>query len=338
MKVKNSWFLLMAFIVFSTGCKQNRLKVDISGIEDNIEIIRFDEQVFELALQDTLSELLELRNQNPAFFDLFTYKIIRVGGIDDPEFAFLFSSFLSDTLIQSIKNDIEREFANVKEISEELNSAFKHYLYHFPDREMPTVFFYISGFNQSVVTSENLVGVGLDKYLGRDYPYYQQLSTTPLYKIANMHKKKLVSDVAYAWASMEFEKSQQATNLLGNMIHQGKLMYFADALLPKMHDSLKIGYSAKQLEWCEKNEQQMWTYLVEERMLYSTKRMDIIRYLNDGPYTNSFPLESPARTGVWLGWQIVRQYMNKHPEITVAELMVNTDYQGILNASGYFPE
>ncbi len=153
-----------------------------------------------------------------------------------------------------------------------------------------------------------------------------------------MHKEKIPSDVAYAWGITEFEATNKATNLLGNMIHQGKLMYFVDALLPEMEDSLKIGYTSNQLEWCKKNEAQMWLTLVENKMLYSSKRMDIIRYINDAPYTNGFPIESPGRTGIWIGWQIVRQYMNKHPEITLPQLMQNSDYQGILNASGYFPE
>ena len=122
------------------------------------------------------------------------------------------------------------------------------------------------------------------------------------------------------------------------MIYQGKLMYFMDALMPDMNDTLKIGYTKKQLNWCKKNEAQMWLNLVENKRLYSNKRMDIIRYINDGPYTNGFPLESPARTGIWIGWQIVRKYMKEHPEITVPQLMQDSDYQQILNDSKYFPE
>jgi uncharacterized protein YjaZ len=82
----------------------------------------------------------------------------------------------------------------------------------------------------------------------------------------------------------------------------------------------------------------MWGFLIEKKLLFSNQRMDIVRYINDGPTTSSFPLESPARTGVWLGWQIVRKYMDKNPEITLPELMKNNDYQAILNASGYFPQ
>lgn len=153
-----------------------------------------------------------------------------------------------------------------------------------------------------------------------------------------MHKDKIVSDVAYAWAITEFEETNKANNLMQNIIHQGKLMYFVDAMMPKAPDSLKIGYTAKQLDFCKNNEAQMWNYLVENKMLFSNKRMDIIRYINDGPSTSGFPLESPGRTGVWIGWQIVRQYMKKYPEITLAQLMENSDYQKILNASAYFPE
>jgi len=233
---------------------------------------------------------------------------------------------------------VEDEFSDFEKTAQQLNKSFKYFQYHFPEKKLPTIFAYVSGFNQSVVTAENIIGISLDKYLGRNCSFYQNLSTTPQYKIMNMYKEKLVSDVAYAWGVTEFEGTNKATNLLGNMIHQGKLMYFVDALLPETPDSLKIGYTAKQLKWCTTNEAQMWISLVENKMLYSSKRMDIIRYTNDGPYTNGFPLESPARTAVWIGWQIVREYMKKHPETTLPELMQNSDYQEILNGSGYFPE
>jgi uncharacterized protein YjaZ len=153
-----------------------------------------------------------------------------------------------------------------------------------------------------------------------------------------MHKGKIASDVAYAWAVTEFGNPEKVISLLDNMIYQGKLMYFVDALLPGQQDSLKIGYTAKQLEWCKMNEAQMWSSLIENKMLYSNKRMDMVRYINPAPTTSGFPLDSPGRTGVWIGWQIVRQYMKKHPKTRLEELMRNNDFQKILNDSKYFPE
>ncbi len=336
--------LLFRILIFTcltaavVSCKRNPLKVDISDIKNNIEFVRFGKELFSLPLNDTLAEMKTLHEKYPGFFDLFTYRIIRIGGIDEENFTRYMAEFLTDTMVQNVKLEVEDEFSDFGKTEKEINKAFKYYQYHFPQKELPTVYTYISGYNQSVVTAENIVGISLDKYLGRDYKYYQLLSTTPAYKIKNMYPAKIPADVAFAWGLTEFPPKSEITNLLGNMVYQGKLMYFTDALLPETPDTVKIGYTKKELKWCENNEAEMWTYLVENKMLYSNKRMDIVRYINDGPTTSGFPVESPGRTGIWLGWQIVRKYMEEFPEITLPALMANEDYQGILNASGYFPE
>lgn len=328
--------LILSFVIFS--CKRNPLKVNVSDIKTNVEVIRFDDQLLPIQSKNVLHKVSEISNSHPDFFNLFTYRIIRIGGLGDKDFTERLLQFVNDTMIVNVKSLVEEEFSRFDKTEEQLNQSFKYFQYHFPEKQLPTIYAYVSGFNQSVVTAENIIGISLDKYLGRDCPYYQQLSTTPQYKIQNMHKDKIVSDVAYAWGITEFDETNKATNLMGNIIHQGKLMYFVDALTPKTPDSLKIGYTAKQLDFCQNNEAHMWNYLVEEKLLFSSKRMDIVRYINDGPTTSGFPLESPGRTGVWIGWQIVRQFMEKHPEITLAELMQNSDYQKILNDSEYFPE
>lgn len=327
---------VIALIFFS--CKRNPLKVDISAVEAEVEVVKFGEELFNLKGKDTLEALTELNNTYPDFFNLFTYRVIQVGGIGDDDFFNMMHLFLTDSLIMEVKLKTDSVFPNLKKLEKDLAKAFKYYNYHFPDKALPTIYTYISGFNQSVVTAENIIGISLDKYLGRNCEYYQQLSTTPLYKIQNMHKDKILSDVAFAWGITEFEAPDLPTNLLGNMVQKGKLMYLVDAMLPAMQDSLKIGYTSQQLEWCEMNEPQMWTYLIEKEMLYSNKRMDIVRYINDAPSTSGFPTESPGRTGVWIGWQIVRQYMKRYPEVTLPELMANNDYQKILNDSGYNPQ
>ncbi len=328
--------LLVIAALFS--CKPNPLKVNISDIKSEIEVVRFDKELFAINDSDTLNSLTTLSNKYPEFFDLFTWKVIQIGGIGDSLFFDGMKLFLTDTMILDVKKLVDTEFSDFDKTEKQLKKAFKYFQYHFPDKELPTVYAYFSGFNQSVVTAENIVGISLDKYLGRDCEYYRKLNSTPRYKVLNMHKDKITSDVAYAWGVTEFEHTNKATTLLDNMVHHGKLMYFVDAMLPEMHDSLKIGYTKQQLDWCKKNEAQMWSQLIENKMLYSNKRMDIIRYINASPTTSGFPLDSPGRTGVWIGWQIVRKYMKNFPETTLSELMQNSDYQQILNDSKYFPE
>ncbi len=331
----NAILFLIAFSLFA--CKQNPLKVDISKSKKDIEVVRFDQELFSTDTANLQNTVTTLSNKYPEFFNLFTYRIINIGGIGDELFFDYLEEFLADTLIQNVNKLVQQEFSNFEKTEKELNKAFKYFQFHFPEKELPVVYVYVSGFNQSVVTAEKIIGISLDKYFGRDCIYYKQLSSTPQYKTLNMHKEKIASDVAYAWGVTEFENTN-TTTLLDKMIHQGKLMYFVDALLPETEDSLKIGYTSDQIKWCRNNEAQMWSQLIERKMLFSNKRMDIIRYTNPSPTTSGFPIESPGRTGVWLGWQIVRKYMKKFPETTLQQLMKNNNYQQLLNDSEYFPE
>lgn len=337
MKLLKYLFLIVFLSPYFFGCKPNPLKVDISGIENDVEFVHFDKVLYQVNTEDTLQHLLKVRNGSPEFFDLFTYKIIQIGGVDDEQFLELMQRFMNDTLILEIKQNVDTEFSDLKKTEKDINKAFKYFQYHFPGKAVPTVYFYVSGFNQSVVTADKIIGISLDKYLGRDCEYYKRLQSTPQYKVLNMHQAKIPSDVAYAWAITEFGQNNNTTTLIDNMIFQGKMMYMVDAMLPEMHDSLKIGYTANQLKWCQNNEAQMWAQLIKHKMLFSNKRMDVVRYINNSPTTSGFPLESPGRTGVWIGWQIVRKYMKKHPDVTLPELMKNNDYQQLLNDSQYSP-
>ena len=103
-------------------------------------------------------------------------------------------------------------------------------------------------------------------------------------------------------------------------------------------DSLKIGFRKEQLNWCMAHESEMWNYLIEKKMLFSGDRMGQVRFINPAPFTAPFGQKSPGRTGVWLGWQIVKSYMKKNSKVSLKALMENNDYHKILNDSGYSPD
>jgi len=108
-------------------------------------------------------------------------------------------------------------------------------------------------------------------------------------------------------------------------------------ILPKTPDHIKIGYTEKQLEWCKENKKNIWAFLIENKLLYSSGSTTFRKFFTDGPFTHEFSKDSPARIGEWVGWQIVRTYMNKHPDIKPSKLFSNNDAQEILMKSGYKP-
>lgn len=327
------FFLSLALLV--AACTRNKLNINVSDVSVNLKIKHFDVDLMKQKPEQVQTSIPALKKSYGEFFDIFTYQMISIGGSDQEKFPELLNSFISDTLIRKLVVNVA-EKVDTTELHEKLNSAFKHYKYYFPQKEIPVIYTCISGFNQSIVTSEKLIGVSLDKYLGVNSPFYAQLGL-PVYKRRNMHPAKMLSDIMYAWASAEWAKPGDSNNLLTQMIQEGKMMYFLDAMMPEVHDTLKIGFTKKQLDFCKKNEASMWSFLAEHKMLFTTDRMSIKRFIDDGPYTSSFSEESPARTGVWLGWQIVRSYMKQHNEVKLADLLNNQDCQGILNQSGYQP-
>lgn len=329
--------MLLAMAAVLASCGNDRLKVDISGIRDEVPFVRYDEELFSLAPDPSLEELLLLRSNYPAFTDLYTHLVLRVGSVTDSAGQALIREFLGDTTTLNVRKMTQRVFPRQKLPEKDIVTAFKHYHYYFPEKPLPVVYFCLSGFNESVFTADSIVGISLDKYLGADC-YYYDLLELPQFRQRKMIPEMIPADMMYTWGMTEFPLPEEAATLLDHMIYEGKLLYFTEAMLPRTADSLRTGFSKKQLEWCRNNEATMWNYLVEHQLLFSTRQMDIVRYIKDGPTTNGFPAESPARTGAWLGRQIIRAYMKKNPEVTLSQLMDHKDHRGILNHSAYAPQ
>ena len=325
--------MFVGLVVFS--CQRNPLKIDVSEVELDLIFKNYEDDLF--APADNLEEkVLELQQAYGTFFNLFNQHMIGIGEPGDEDFYPQLASFLSDTMIVNLKREADQRIDRAG-LKHDFTEAFKHYRFYFPRKVVPAVYTCISGLNESVVLADSLIGISLDKYLGADFDYYPRLGL-PAYKIRNMHPQKIVPEALYFWAMTEYPISMQASKVIESMIYEGSLLYFVDAMQPQVHDSLKIGYTNEQLEFCKASEGAMWAYLAEHNLLFSTKRMDIKRYVDDGPYTSSFTPESPGRVGVWLGWQIVRSYMKKNPEVALKQLMENQDYLQVLNESGYQPD
>ena len=114
-------------------------------------------------------------------------------------------------------------------------------------------------------------------------------------------------------------------------------MYLTERMLPDEPDSLIFGFTRDQMRWCERNEKQMWIYLVEHKLLFSQDPMDIRKLVNLAPFTSFFISESPGRAAVWMGWQIVKEYAERNPEMKMADVMAEMDYESILRESRYDP-
>ncbi len=325
--------LLVAVLMFS--CKSQRLKVDLSNVKIDLEIDRFEQALFSIPPDQVDEKIPELYDRYGRFLERFSY-VINIGQPGDPGYSSYLRAFLTDTMVQDVYRRVETSFPDLTELEGTLREAFRHYHYYFPDRDIPSVYTYISGFNPSLIIDKGILGIGLDKYLGKGTDYYVRLGL-PKYMRDKMHPEKIPSDCMYYWASTEFPMNDSVNNVLSNMIYEGQLLYFTRAMMPDMPDSLIMGYSPAQIRWLEDNEKDMYTYLVENKLLFDRNTLTINKLVRDAPFTQYFSTDSPGRTGSWLGWQIVRSYMDHHPEMDLPALMAERDYQALFSRSRYRP-
>jgi hypothetical protein len=125
--------------------------------------------------------------------------------------------------------------------------------------------------------------------------------------------------------------------LIEQMVEQGKRMYVLDLLLPETADTLKTGYTEKQLQGCYDNEPGIWNFFLQNNLLYITDPLQTRDYINDGPRTEALGPASPGNIGLFVGWQIVKKWMGSH-ENTTPEQLLQTPPKQIFEEAKYKPK
>jgi len=110
-----------------------------------------------------------------------------------------------------------------------------------------------------------------------------------------------------------------------------------DHFLPYEPDSIRLGFTEAQTEWCRGNEFPMWAFFLEEELFYSDEYQKFKTLVADSPFAAGMPPEAPGKAGNWLGWQIINAYMQRYPETTLQDLVNLRDSQEIFSKSRYKP-
>jgi hypothetical protein len=327
-------FILLLMIGISS-CNYDPFHVNLHEKDIQLSISRFEGELFS-ADPSKLEDYIPVWGKKYGIFLQHYSHILRLGDIHDPDFPERLRIFVTDRSNYLVYRQTMNIFPDLDAFTRKLSHAFTYYHYYFPDKPIPQIITFISGFNQSAITDDSLLAIGLDRYLGTNEKLYRQIGVYN-YLIANMHPQKLTTDCMLFWGETEFPYNDSIDNLVSNMVYRGKLMYFLHAMVPDESDTLKWGFTEQKLRFCHKNEKPMWTYLVENKLLFNTDRFTIDKFILDGPFTKDFGRTSPARAAVWLGYNIVSAYMKSHRDLSLRDLMVENDYMKILNGSAYNP-
>lgn len=335
------FYLLFITAILLTACGNDK-KPDISNIRLTVDIQRFDRDFDLLRIKKPMQQqAANMQNKYGSFYNDYIERILTAGSTADTTYFNTLRQVFAGKAYADLKHEVDSVYPDVDRQNAELTQAFKYIKYYFPKKQLPKVYAYFSGFQAQTSIGDGYLAVGLDMFLGANSKFYPALvQNFPHYISRRFTPDNMVPRVVEAVAREDmFPEDDNDKTLLAKMVYNGKIMYFMDKVLPDVPDSTKIGYTAPQLKWCEDFRSDIWAFFLEEELLYNSDYMKIQTYLNEAPFTPGLGEhnESAPKLAVWTGWQIVRAYMEKHPDITLLQLMAEKDAQKVLNESKYRP-
>ena len=316
---KAIFLVLIPIIIFCSCNRNDKLADEVAKINVDVKVNRFDREFAEAKPTDIPS----LKEKYPYLFPA-----------NYPDS--IWAAKLQDTLQLEVMDEVGKSFPDFVSEKEDMEWLFRYIKYYFPNYKIPRVVTVTSevDYNNRIILTDSLLLVGLDNYLGSSHKFYQGISR---YIANDLDKQYLTRDMASAFAKTVVAPPRDRT-FLSQLVYYGKELYLMQQLMPQKNDAVIIGYAPDDLEWANVNEEQIWRYFIERELLYSTNSKLGPRFLDPAPFSK-FELEldneSPGKIGRYIGWQIVKSFMENN-NITLQEMLTLPEEE-LFKRSGYKP-
>lgn len=317
--MKKYFAILMLFFLLASCDKKTKVEKAVEEIPVALQVDRFDQAFFEATPKD----LPNLKAEYPFFFPEGVADQVWIDKMQHKDWRDLYA-------------EVQKKYPDFNKQTTEIEDLFKHLKYYFPETVLPKVYTVIGEMDytsKAIYANDKLI-IALELYLGKEVKFY----TFPEYLRQNFEERQMMPDIVSSYALRKIPPPNEKT-LLGEMIYYGKELYLKDLVLPNHTDAEKIGYLPEQITWCQENESYMWRFFIEESLLFSSDSKLPNRFINVAPFSKFYleiDNESPGRVGQWIGWQIVRSFMENN-EVSLQD-MLKMDAKELFEKSKYKPK
>lgn len=306
------------------------IKIDeVEEASTGAHIVRLDK---ELAAMKSPQDLAVIYQKYPSFFAQYLGAGKRKPTQED--FDRLYQLFSNPELLMFYQ-DIDKYFGKFETEEKELNELVKYTKHYFPNYNPPTFYTIYAGLMEpDISVSDSSVFICLDWFMGSKGKYRPNIYE---YMLSRYDKPFMVPMLATATSTQFIEQNKADQTLIADMIYFGKAHYFTERVIPELPDSINIGYTSQDIQGIDENMSVIWSHFIDHKLFYETSHRIKEQYIGEAPFVNEISNKCPGRIGRWLGWQIVRKYMQTHPDVTLEQLMKDTDAAKIFKESGYKP-
>jgi len=300
---------------------------DIAAIGVEISVERKEEEVFSAASPaEVESFLTSNRTLADYFLDANQY----------PADSVLARQVFNLTQhLDSLREDVDRKFTDAGSLEEKFEQAFRHMKYYYPPTKVPKVQTMITGFYRDIYYSDSLIVIGLDYFVGDDALF--KPDNVPAY-IARRFSPEYIVPATFMFIADQYNQIDFSDqSLLNDMVAAGKTYYFIQSMMPCVAESVIIGFSEEEMVEVNKNQDIVWANFIQNQLLYETSHMLKNKFMSERPNVYEIGEKCPGRIGAWVGWEIVKAYMDKNPKVTLQKLMEEKDVKKIFMLSKYRP-
>ena len=326
-------FLLITTLFILTSCTKNCIDNDVAleEINPNIKFEHLEKDLFSEQI-NALSKHNYLLNKYGSLYVLFYAQMLNEGDPYNEKAPTILNNYINHSSTQEIYKETTSDFKNFNEYEKSITKAFKHINYYFPDSSLPIITTFYSNFNANVIEVNNRIAIGLEMYLGPDNNVVKNLSPDffPLFIKRKMKSDFLVTDVIHCFIHNRFYNNL-GDDFISEIVALGKVMYLIEVMTPTIDEHLKFRYSKEELAWCENNEMNIWEVIINGNLIYSKDKKQITSFISESPFTKGLPQDSPSKVGVWLGYKIVKDYVESNC-IDILDLHLEKDVRKILKS------
>lgn len=245
--------------------------------------------------------------------------------------------FATTDIVRIFGSDVMTRIPDISDIERRTGLTVARLSEDYPDVAGLRFYTFISPYSARGFQADSVFMIGLNHYLGSDYPGYESF---PDYLKRTAVASAIPYDVARALVTTRFPYTDDDnTTVLSRLIYEGAVVASQMQSVPEADLGEALGYSAEQLAWMKENESKAWEALINRNMLYDRDATLADRLTTPSPATTVLNPDMPGGGGRYIGYRIVDKYLKENPSASVKELLTPSYYSGqavdILRKSGY---
>lgn len=331
--------LLLCF--FITSCKTPKTP-NVDNIQVDLKLQRFEKDIFKIDSTNALVELDSILSKYPSFGNFYLGHILNADPKWDADsiarYVYQFTQFY-----KTVYDSSEQVFKDFSPYEKDIKKGLQYVKYYFPKYKTPhTIITYVGpldGYGDILDEELGEIYIGLHAHLGKDYSLYKTAwiqETYPDYISRRFEPEYIPITVLSRIVAELYPENSEDRSLIVQMVEKGKRLYLLNKFLPTTPEYRLIGYTEAQMKDSYAHEQQIWALFIQNNLLQNSEYNTTKNYIGESPKTAELGEASPGNIGAFVGWQIVKKYMDKNPN-TELRIMMEMDPEKLYEASKYKP-